>query len=119
MKPFLQNVEQSKLRLLEPLTNTPGYRVIRGNPRASVRYEFTDMHTGQALGIWRCTEGAFECTEKADELQTVLSGKLRLTGEDGQTVELNPGDSVYTRQGEKIIWDIVEEVTKVFFNVSQ
>ena len=118
MKPFLQNAKQTRLRLLDPLTDTPGYRVIRGNPRPSIRYEFTDMHPGQALGIWRCTEGAFECTEKANELQTVLSGRLRLTGEDGQTIELGPGDSAYTKRGEKVVWDIVEEVTKVFFNAS-
>ena len=117
MKPIKQSYRDDELSVLPSLSTTPDYKIVRGDPRASIHYEIDDSETGQALGIWRCTEGAFECTEKANELQTVISGKLRLTGEDGNTIELNPGDSVYTQQGEKVIWDIVEDVTKVFFNV--
>ena len=100
---------------LPPLTETPGYRVLRGDPRTSIRFDQGDNNSDSRMGLWKCTEGSFECVEKGDELQTLISGKLTLIRENGEQVSLLPGDSVFTFQGEKLIWDIQEEVTKVFF----
>ena len=91
------------------------YRILRGNPRASGRIDAGGNDRGCRLGIWSCTEGAFECTELGDELQTILDGRLTLTRADGETVEAGPGDSIFTRRGERVVWDIHEAVTKVFF----
>ena len=91
------------------------YRILRGEPRASGRLDAGANDGPWRLGIWRCTEGAFECTELGDELQTILSGKLVLTRVGGESIECGPGDSIFTRKGERVVWDIREEVTKVFF----
>ncbi|MDJ0778011.1 MAG: cupin domain-containing protein [Gammaproteobacteria bacterium] len=91
------------------------YRILRGDPRASGRIDAGGNDQGSRLGIWSCTEGAFECTELGDELQTILAGRLTLTRADGETVEAGPGDSIFTRRGERVVWDIHETVTKVFF----
>ena len=91
------------------------YRIIRGNPKAAGRIDFGGNHLPTRMGIWTCTEGAFECTELGDELQTILSGRLRLTRADGESIQCVPGDSVVTRKGERVVWDIEEDVTKVFF----
>lgn len=91
------------------------YRIIRGNPKAAGRIDFGGDHLPIRMGIWTCTEGAFECTELGDELQTILSGRLRLTRADGESIQCVPGDSVVTRKGERVVWDIEEDVTKVFF----
>lgn len=91
------------------------YVIVRGNPRASGRMDRGTGDSAHRLGVWHCTEGAFECTERGDELQTVISGRLRLTRADGVTEEYGPGDSFFTHKGERVIWDIVEDVTKVFF----
>jgi uncharacterized cupin superfamily protein len=64
------------------------YKILRGDPRASGRLDHGDNAGPHRLGIWACTEGAFEC---------------------------GPGDSIFTRKGERVIWDIREDVTKVFF----
>ena len=32
-----------------------------------------------------CTEGAFTCTEVGDELQTVISGHITITRDDGES----------------------------------
>jgi uncharacterized cupin superfamily protein len=93
------------------------YRILRGEPRASGRIDHGDNNGPYRLGIWSCTEGAFECTELGDELQTVISGRLLLTRVGGESIECGPGDSIYTRKGERVVWDIREEVTKVFFTV--
>ena len=91
------------------------YEIIRGNPQASGRLDLGTNEGQHRVGIWSCTEGAFTCTELGDELQTVISGQLTITREDGESIECGPGDSVFTRKGERLTWDIKQTVTKVFF----
>lgn len=91
------------------------YRILRGDPRASGRLDHGGNDAASRLGIWSCTEGAFECTELGDELQTIISGRLILTRVGGESIECGPGDSIFTRKGERVVWDIQQEVTKVFF----
>ena len=95
------------------------YRILRGNPRASGRLDHGSNEGQHRVGIWACSEGAFECTELGDELQTILSGRLSLTRGDGETIECGPGDSVFTRKGERVVWDVHEDVTKVFFTYNR
>jgi uncharacterized cupin superfamily protein len=40
---------------------------------------------------------------------------LTLTRVGGESIACGPGDSIFTRKGERLIWDIHEDVTKVFF----
>lgn len=91
------------------------YRILRGDPRASGRVDHGGGDGPSRLGIWSCTEGAFECTELGDELQTILAGRLVLTRQGGESIECGPGDTIFTRRGERVTWDIRETVTKVFF----
>ncbi len=91
------------------------YEIIRGNPQASGRLDLGTNEGQHRVGIWSCTEGAFTCTELGDELQTVISGQLTITREDGESIECGPGDSIFTHKGERLTWDIKQTVTKVFF----
>jgi uncharacterized cupin superfamily protein len=91
------------------------YEILRGNPKASGRFDLGGGDGRHRLGIWSCTEGTFRCTEQGDELQTILRGHLTLTNADGDSIDAGPGDSIFTRKGERVTWDIHEEVTKVFF----
>ena len=99
-----------------PFDNTAaGYRILRGDPQASGRLDHGDHAGTSRLGIWACTVGAFECTELGDELQTIIRGRLVLTRVGGESIDCGPGDSIFTHKGERVIWDIREDVTKVFF----
>ena len=103
---------------LEPwpfVGETSNYKIVRGNPQASGRQDLGGPDSKHRLGIWRCTAGAFECTERGDELQTIMTGRLRIVQADGSVQVFGPGDSFFTRKGERIVWDIIEDVTKVFF----
>jgi uncharacterized cupin superfamily protein len=91
------------------------YQIIRGNPQASGRLDIGSNSGQHRMGIWACTEGAFSCIEVGDELQTIISGRLILTRDDGESISCGPGDSIFTRKGERVTWDIQEDVTKVFF----
>ncbi len=92
------------------------YQIKEGSPQVSGRMDAGGPGHTTRTGIWRCTKGVFECTEQGDELMTVLSGRCRITNlTSGETQELNPGDSLFVRDGSRVVWDIAEDVTKVFF----
>ena len=98
-----------------PAMGLPNYTILHGNPVASGLLQLGKLDSQIRVGIWRCTEGTFECVEAGDELQTIIKGKLRITDPNGTTHEFIQGDSFFTRKGEKMIWDIVEPVEKIFF----
>ena len=92
------------------------YRILAGSPRSSGRLDAGGPGHPTRAGIWRCTAGSFECTEQGDELMTVLSGLCRITDQaTGQSAELRAGDSYFIHDGARVTWDILEDVTKVFF----
>jgi len=91
------------------------YEIISGNPQASGRIDLGSADSQHRMGIWHCSEGEFSCTEQGDELQTIISGNLVLTRADGESIECGPGDSIFTRKGERVTWNIKQAVTKVFF----
>ncbi|NNE23956.1 MAG: DUF861 domain-containing protein [Rhizobiales bacterium] len=92
------------------------YVIKQGDPRASGRCDLGGPGHVTRFGIWRCTKGVFECTEQGDELMTILTGRCRLIDHaDGKINELGPGDSILTRNGSRVTWDVIEDVTKVFY----
>jgi|GEM_PF-383028 len=103
------------LQTLPALSKTAGYRVIDGDPIAEMRLDAGNSDSAHRLGIWRCSPGSFQCTEKGNELQTILSGSMSLVDESGTSHNYGPGDSFYTIKGQQVIWKIHETVTKVFF----
>lgn len=115
MKAYFKNAVQENLVSLSSLHDTPGYEVIEGDPRCSMRLDVGSSSTSSRLGIWSCTPGTFRCIERGDELQTVIEGKLSLIMDDGNIYDFEPGDSFYTKKGERVTWKIVETVKKVFF----
>jgi len=78
------------------------YRIVRGAPKTSGRLDAGGAGQTTRYGIWRCTVGAFECTEQGDELMSL-------------TTELSEGDSYFVRDGSRVTWDVSEDLTKVFF----
>ncbi|SLN22498.1 hypothetical protein ROA7450_00850 [Roseovarius albus] len=100
-----------------PFDNPLSDYVIReGHPRTSGRIDAGGPGHASRYGIWCCTKGTFECTEQGDELMMILSGRCRVIDQtSGVTNELNPGDSLFVRDGSRVIWEIIEDVTKVFF----
>ena len=101
--------------VLPPIRDTPGYRVVRGNPIPSIRFEIGEANSMIRTGYWACTAGAFECTEAGDELQTLLKGRLKIIESDGTEHVFAAGDSFFTRKGEVVVWDVLEDVEKIFF----
>lgn len=92
------------------------YQIEKGYPKASGRIDAGGPGHTTRTGIWRCTKGVFTCIEQGDELMIILSGRCRLIDNtSGQVNELGVGDSLFVRDGSDVTWDIIEDVTKVFF----
>ena len=92
------------------------YVITSGAPRTYGRIDAGGPGHTTRYGIWHCTKGALECTEQGDELFTVLSGRCRLVQHDtGKVIELGPSDSLFVRDGQRVTWDVSEDITKVFF----
>lgn len=92
------------------------YQIKEGSPRASGRIDIGGPGHTTRYGIWRCTKGVFDCTEQGDELMTILSGRCTLTDHTYNTVtELRPGDTVMSRDGSRVTWDVHEDLVKVFY----
>ena len=92
------------------------YKILFGAPAASGRIDTGGAGYTTRSGIWRCTAGTFECTEQGDELMTLLSGRCHLTDQStGKSHELGAGDSLFMPDGHRVTWEIIQEVTKVFF----
>lgn len=116
MKSYRQDEVQGGLQAWPfPEDGPSAYRIVRGNPRASGRLDLGASNSAHRMGVWACTEGAFECIERGDELQTILEGRVRIVRADGTSTEFGPGDSFFTRKGERVVWDVLEDVKKVFF----
>jgi uncharacterized cupin superfamily protein len=92
------------------------YKIRKGSPKASGRIDVGGTGYTTRYGIWRCTKGAVECTEQGDEMMTILSGKCRLIDHTtGDVVTLEPNDTYFARDGSRVTWDIIEDITKVFY----
>ena len=116
MKSYRLNETQNGLEAWPfPADGPSQYRIVRGSPRASGRLDVGSGDSAHRMGVWACTAGAFECIERGDELQTVLEGRVRIVRADGTSTEFGPGDSFFTRKGERVVWDVLEDMKKVFF----
>ena len=92
------------------------YRIVQGDPKAYGRIDQGGSGHTTRFGMWRCTAGKFECTEQGDELMTVLSGRCRITHHvSGDVLDLGPGNTLFIQDGSRVTWDVLEEVTKLFF----
>lgn len=71
------------------------------------------------VGVWECAP----CREEieaypCDEMMTVLSGSVTLTGADGLAQTFGPGDTFFVAKGAKCVWEITETLRKFYMIAS-
>ncbi|MEP5730420.1 MAG: cupin domain-containing protein [Sulfitobacter sp.] len=92
------------------------YVIVEGAPKTYGRIDAGGVGHTTRYGIWHCTKGTFECTEQGDEMMTILSGRCRITQhETGETCDLGAGDTMFVRDGDRVTWQVTEDLSKVFF----
>lgn len=94
-----------------PLEPVDPADVVEGNPLAgSIPLTATQ---GVEVGLWEITAGTVIDVE-ADEVFVVLSGRGRVTFEDGSSMTLATGSVVQLLAGERTTWIVSETLRKVY-----
>jgi uncharacterized cupin superfamily protein len=91
----------------------PAEQVLEGDPQASGLLLWKSDDSTLANGIWECTPGLFTWVH-ADETLCLVDGKVTVTPEGGEPLEIRPGDVVFFPEGMKTEWRVEETVRKAF-----
>ncbi len=97
---------------LDPLPLDPS-QIVSGNPQATAKILWISDDHRHCNGIWECTPGIFDWTH-TDETATLLAGRVTVTPEGGEPVELRAGDLAFWPEGTKTRWEVHETVRKSF-----
>ena len=62
--------------------------------------------------IWECEPSNFDWEYDEDEICYILEGKVNVTTDDGEQVEIQKGDLVSFPKGLKCNWDVKEKIRK-------
>lgn len=70
-------------------------------------------------GVWECAPSREQIAAyPVDEMMTVISGSVTVTGEDGKAETFAAGDSLFIAKGTKCTWEITETLTKYYLIVA-
>jgi uncharacterized cupin superfamily protein len=68
----------------------------------------------QEIGIWQCTPGPSRWLLETHEFVHIVGGRMTVTIDGGEPVELSKGDTAVFPKGWSGTWDIAETVRKVY-----
>lgn len=100
-------------RGVTPETSRPDPdRVISGDP-VHTTWNIEDAE-GLYCGLWQSTPGAWRVSYSEWEYCRILEGDVRLTGDDGSTVEAGPGGNLVIEPGFEGVWENLTPVRKLY-----
>ena len=93
-------------------------QIVSGEPRvaSAVLHESPPTGPGGRVverGVWEITPGVVTDVE-ADEVFVVLTGRATIEFEDGQALEVGPGDVAVLPEGAVTRWTVHETLRKVY-----
>lgn len=97
---------------LAPLPLDPS-QIIEGDPQASATILWKSEDGKQCNGIWECTPGVFDYLH-TDETACLVQGRVQVTPEGGEPLQLGAGDVVFFPEGSRTRWEVYETVRKAF-----
>lgn len=97
--------------LLEPPVATP----LDGDIETWTNEMFAYAGQGSSVGFWKASVGRSRWVfEDYNEVIYIVEGRLRVTQEGSESVELGPGDVAIFPLGWKGEWDVFEELKKFY-----
>jgi uncharacterized cupin superfamily protein len=94
-----------------PLTEPPAQ--LRGE-RYEVRQKGARM-----FGVWECSPGRWRRTIMEEEFAHFVSGSARFVPDEGEPIEIRAGDTIWFPPNSCGVWEITEDVRKVYIIVYQ
>ena len=70
--------------------------------------------SGARSGIWECTVGKYPRHIAEAEVMHILVGHASFTPDDGTTIEIHAGDTLYFPPNTHGVWHIRETLRKIF-----
>jgi uncharacterized protein len=93
----------------------PAENIVAGDPQASVAVLWRNEEGTLFNGVWHCTPGTF-WLDHAAETVALLEGRVTVTPEGGEPVELKAGDVGFFPEGSRVLWEVHETVRKAYHN---
>lgn len=116
---MIQFLTTSDLATLDLGEMTSKSTSIEGNQTEAARELWTSNDGKLSVGVWECTPGRFSADRAANsETCHLISGRITLRGEDGQTSDLKAGDMLTLPRGWRGEW-ILHETTRKLYIVHQ
>ena len=69
---------------------------------------------GSEAGIWECTPGTWTRQIMDAEISTFVAGHALFHPENGETIEIRTGDTVYFDDNSCGTWEVMETVRKAY-----
>ena len=89
-------------------------RVLQGDPHHESTVFFTDAAGEIVSGTWTSTPGKWRAFSHRDEFCYIVSGHVRLIGDDGTIRSFKTGDAFLIPNGFKGCWEVIEPTIKHF-----
>jgi uncharacterized cupin superfamily protein len=70
--------------------------------------------TGTESGVWECTRGPSRWKLDTNEFVHILAGRMTVTPDGGEPVEIGAGDTAVFPKGWEGTWDIHDTVRKLY-----
>lgn len=101
----LENIDNSTLA---------GWVVTEGAPTMSTAVQHKTEDGKTVSGTWQASVGTYHATYTDYEFVHMISGRIIITQDGGEPVEVGPGDAFVVEAGFKGTWQILEPVVKHF-----
>lgn len=75
---------------------------------------FWENGEGADSGVWECTPGPSHWTLETNEFINVVAGRMTVTPDGGEPLELGPGSSAVFPVGWSGTWEIHETLRKLY-----
>jgi len=69
---------------------------------------------GSEAGIWECTPGTWTRLVMDAEISSFVKGHALFHPDDGETIDIKAGDTVYFDNNSKGTWEVLETVRKAY-----
>ncbi len=95
-------------------SDTDPAKVLVGTGKATLWNAMTDPSGQFFTGIWQGSPGIVRAEYTESEFCLILSGRIRMTDESGNTSEFGPNEAFGVAPGFKGTWENIGEVTKYY-----